>query len=139
MTNSCQGPDPMPTSFSRVPGIGDSRSIIFITQTRANLPIDIYTSGNATKVVCKYGETISYGSSISINMGNTTAYGPSSTSATLTDLSPGTLYHYQVSASNDYGTDTGPDNQRFLKYGNPPIMMERGSYKNGLSVRCLKD
>ncbi len=79
-----------------------------VTDTGATLNATVTPNGAATTVSFEYGATASYGSATaaqSIGTGNS----PLPAVAALTGLTPGTVYHYRVSASNSQGTTVGAD------------------------------
>ncbi len=62
-----------------------------------------------TIISFEYGVTKDYGSSISANQSPVTGSVPVTVSADLTDLEPGTVYHFRVRAENIAGVTYGPD------------------------------
>ena len=77
-----------------------------ITDSTATLEATVTPNGTATTVFFEYGTTTAYGQSTStqsIGSGNS----PFNVTANLTGLTPGTTYHYRVSASNGNGTTLG--------------------------------
>jgi hypothetical protein len=78
-----------------------------IAQSSATLNGNLTSMGFASSVnVCfEYGETTSYGNT-SVTQ-ELTAIGNYSVS--ITDLTPGTIYHFRAKAENSYGTATGDD------------------------------
>lgn len=65
-------------------------------------------NGFATTWVVNYGPTTSYGSAttpVSASSGTTAV----DVSATLSSLTPGTIYHYRIAATNSAGTTNGAD------------------------------
>ncbi len=80
-----------------------------ITDAGATLNATVTPNGAATTVSFEYGTTASYGSATAAQSVGS-GYSPLPASATLTGLTPGTVYHYRVSASNSQGTTLGADN-----------------------------
>ena len=79
-----------------------------ITQSGATVSGTVNPNGQSTTYSFQYGTTTSYGSATSSQVagsGNTAV----NVSATLTGLSPGTTYHYRITATNAAGTAYGSD------------------------------
>jgi len=89
-----------------------------ITNTGATLHGTVNPDGNPTTYHFEYGLTTAYGS-------NTTVTGAGSgldavpVSAAITGLTPGTVYHFRLSATNGNGTVVGAD-ATFTTFGAPP-------------------
>ena len=66
-------------------------------------------NGLATTVSFEYGETISYGKSISATPGTVTGNNQTNVNAAVTGLTPGTTYHFRIKAVNSSGTAYGTD------------------------------
>ena len=79
-----------------------------VTGTSATVSGTINPNGTATTWTVDYGSSSSYGS---MTTAQDAGSGTSSTgvSANLTGLSPGTTYHYRISATNSGGTTNGTD------------------------------
>ena len=85
-----------------------SQSSSVTGDTAATISASVNPNGAATSLYFEYGPTSSYGSATanqSIPSG--TAY--VTRNASLTDLTPGTTYHFRVVATNSAGTTFGPD------------------------------
>ena len=80
-----------------------------ITGTGATLNGSVNPGGLSTTVSFDYGLTNAYGSSIAAVPSPISGSGPTTVSAALTGLAPGTTYHYRVVASNTGGTNSGAD------------------------------
>jgi FlaG/FlaF family flagellin (archaellin) len=77
-----------------------------IQQGQATLNGNVNGNGLNTTYHFQYGETEAYGSSTpSVEVGS----GSSSPSVTVTNLQPGTTYHYRIVATNSSGTTDGSD------------------------------
>ena len=95
-------PTPTPTPIV-VTGVASS-----IGDMTATLNGTVNPSGSATTYQFEYGLTASYGSTTPItSAGSGSAAVP--VNAALTGLSPGTLYHFRVTATNGGGTANGAD------------------------------
>lgn len=66
------------------------------------------TSGQSTTYSFEYGTSTSYGSSTSTTSAGSTI-GEQNVSATLSGLTPNTVYHYRLDSTNGSGTTNGPD------------------------------
>ncbi len=95
------------------PGVGGPTSIsgnyqVSVSNTSAQLQGGVYPNGLASSYYWRYGTTSAYGSqSTAVSVAQGTA--PVSFSSTLTGLTPGTTYHYQLVAKNADGTSYGYD------------------------------
>ena len=78
------------------------------TPTTANLTGAVNPNGADTTYKFEYGKTDAYGSA-SAAQGAGAAYIEGPAAAALTDLSPGTVYHYRLVATNANGTTNGVD------------------------------
>lgn len=80
-----------------------------ITSTTAQVAGSAQAGGQSTTLVFEYSTDLSYASSMSATPGPITGYTATATTANLTGLTPGTLYHYRLRASNAAGTVFGTD------------------------------
>jgi len=79
-----------------------------VTETAATLNGEINPEGLATSVSFQWGLTAAYGNSTpALTLGNGSQ--SSLTSQRLTGLTPGSLYHFRVTAANGAGPATGQD------------------------------
>jgi hypothetical protein len=101
------GPDQSFTTLSSTP-IVSTTAATGVTTSEATLTGTVNPNGSTTTVYFEWGTTTSYGnttSSVNEGSGSSTI----NVNAPLTSLSSGTLYHYQLVASNSGGTSTGGD------------------------------
>jgi hypothetical protein len=89
-----------------------------VSNTGALLHATVNPAGGATTYRFEYGPTIAYGAT------SKTGHAPSATKAVsvkeaLAGLTPGTLYHYRVDATNRLGSALGRD-RTFTTTGHPP-------------------
>lgn len=95
-----------------------------VTDTTAVLNARITPNGSATVYVFSYGPTTAYGA-------DTVAHSAGAgvklvdVARTVTGLTPGTVYHYRITASNGAGTSTGAD-RTFTTTGHPPAAVITG-------------
>ncbi len=80
-----------------------------ITQTSATLNGIVNPNGSSTTVQFDYGTTTSYGTSITATQSPVSGDTNVSVSANITGLTPNTLYHFRVEATNSAGTNYGAD------------------------------
>lgn len=90
-----------------------------ITLTSATLNGTVNPNEVSTTVKFKYGTTTSYGSEIPAMPSSLNGAVAVAVSATLTGLSPNTLYHYHVVATSGAGTKEGAD-QTFMTSNQAP-------------------
>jgi hypothetical protein len=92
--------------------------------TSAVLTGHVTPNGSATGYVFSYGPTPAYGAGTAAH---STGSGTKSVAVTrrITGLTPGTIYHYRITASNRSGTATGAD-RAFTTAGHPPAAVVTG-------------
>ncbi len=91
----------MPTAVTK-PATG-------VSATSATLNASVNANGSSTTVNFQYGTTTSYGTSIAGIPSVATGDTATAIAKTLTGLSPSTLYHYRISATNQSGAAYGAD------------------------------
>jgi hypothetical protein len=95
-----------------------------VTNTTVVLGATVNPNGNTTDYVFNYGITNAYGV-------DTTAHGAGhgtkgvAVTQTVTGLTPGTIYHYQITALNKSGASLGAD-RTFTTTGHPPAAVVTG-------------
>ena len=105
-----------------------------VTDTSAKLAATINPNGADTGYVIQYGLTSSYGlSSTSRSAGSATK--PVSVATTIKGLTPGTVYHYRVSALNKAGAASGAD-RKFKTTGAPPAAVVTGAPSSVLKTQA---
>jgi hypothetical protein len=99
-----------------------------VTNTTAVLNGHVTPNGNATDYVFSYGPTTAYGAT---TPGRSAGSGTRSVAVAqrITGLTPGTVYHYRLTAINRSGTTTGAD-RTFTTAGHPPAAVLTGSPVN---------
>lgn len=105
-----------------------TRGAINVGNTTAKLQATINPNGNQTSYTFQYGVTNAYGQvtkSHSVGKGTKTV----SVSVAVGGLTPGTVYHYRVDASNKSGTAVGSD-RKFTTTGHPPAGVVTGPAVN---------
>ena len=90
-----------------------TNSATSVTSTSAILNGTVNPNGASTTVTFEYGTTTSYGSTITATQSPLTGCTGQSVSIGLTDLTPGTTYHFRVKATNSVGTTYGSDTTFF--------------------------
>ena len=80
-----------------------------LMDTSATLNGSVNANSNSTSVSFEYGLTTSYGATLTATPAAVTGTVATATSAAVNGLSPATLYHYRIIATNPYGTSVGED------------------------------
>ena len=80
-----------------------------ITTTSATLNGIINANNSSTTITFEYGTTTSYGSSVAANPSPVTGNSDTPVTASLTSLTPGTIYHFRVRGLSDGGEVFGAD------------------------------
>lgn len=95
-----------------------------VNATRAVLHGRVNPNGLATQYVFSYGPTVAYGVNTVVHAVGHGAKGVDVARA-VTGLTPGTVYHYRISAVNRAGTGVGAD-RTFTTTGHPPAAVVTG-------------
>jgi len=99
-----------------------------VTQTKAVLHGSVNPNGSSTTYHFEWGLTTGYGAShTSAPAGSGTS--EVSVSQTARGLAPGTIYHYRLVATNQFGTTFGAD-RTFKTAGSPPPGVSTGAATN---------
>jgi photosystem II stability/assembly factor-like uncharacterized protein len=80
----------------------------------------VNANGYATNVVFEYGVSTNYTHSVQASLPVVSGTLTNQVKAVLSSLTPYTLYHYRIKATNAMGTTTGSDSQFFTGYSNIP-------------------
>ena len=80
-----------------------------IDSTTATLNGLVNANFLSTVVTFEYGTTTSYGSTATSSQSPVTGYAPTSVNKDITELTPGSIYHFRVKAVNSLGTSYGND------------------------------
>jgi len=98
------------------------------TQTAATLNGHVNPNGAATDYVFSYGPTPAYGAA---TVAHAAGAGTKSVAVArrIAGLTPGTVYHYRITATNRFGTATGAD-RTFTTTGHPPAAVVTGPAAN---------
>ena len=91
-----------------------------VLRTSVTLNGTVDPAGKPTLYRFQYGTTTAYGSSIAGDAGD--GIGPVAVSASLTDLTPGTIYHFRLVAQNPDGTAVTGDGQFTTAAVGPPVV-----------------
>ena len=92
------------------PPVVDGQSVSKVGYTTAILAASIDPGGEETTYRFEYGITVAYGSRVPLTDSDVGAGSVDvSVSQTVSDLQPGTAYHYRVVATSAAGTTDGPD------------------------------
>ncbi len=95
-----------------------------VTATHAVLHGRVNPNGTATQYVFSYGPTAAYGANTVVHAAGRGAKGVDVARA-VTGLTPGTVYHYRISAVSGAGTGVGAD-RTFTTSGHPPAAVITG-------------
>ena len=80
-----------------------------VTSNSASLNGTVNPNGGSTTVIFEYGFTTGYGSEVTADQSPLSGTTDQPVSANLTDLVPGTTYHFRVKATNSAGDSYGDD------------------------------
>jgi hypothetical protein len=86
-----------------------------VTSTSATIT---WTTNGAASSQVQYGTSTAYGSSTTLDSSLLTSH-----SQTITGLTPGTLYHYQVQSKDAYGNTAGTTDQTFTTAAAAPTVL----------------
>jgi hypothetical protein len=105
------------------PVLIDSESVSGVTATSATLAGEINPLGRDTTYRLEYGPSTAYGSSVPVPDGDAGS-GASDVplSALVENLSPATVYHFRVVASNSLGTVDGADRAFTTQSAQAPVL-----------------
>jgi hypothetical protein len=100
-----------------------------ISSTSSTLNGTVNPNGLSSTVKFDYGTTTSYGSTVPVS--SVTGSTATSVSANISNLTPYTLYHYRVEASNSGGTSVGADMKFTTNFSYPSSFSLSQSYTFG--------
>ena len=80
-----------------------------VTESSAVLEGTVTPEGAEAECKFEFGTTVSYGTTVPCSQAPGSGTDPVAVSASLSSLSPNTVYHYRVVATNELGTTVGPD------------------------------
>ena len=92
-----------------------------INQTTTTLNGIVNPNGLSTTVQFDYGTTTNYGNTVAADQSPLSGNSNTSASANINGLTPNTVYHYRVEATNSAGTSYGADST-FITLSNMPIV-----------------
>lgn len=99
-----------------------------VTTSTAILTGRVTPNGRATDYAFSYGPTAAYGAATPARSAGA-GLKPLVVTGKVTGLTPGTVYHYRISAANRSGTATGAD-RTFTTKGHPPAAVVTGPAAN---------
>lgn len=97
-----------------------------ITTVGATLNGTVNPNGAVTTAQFEYGQTISYGAVASVTLSPNDGSSAQAVSAPITGLTPGTLYHFRLTATNAGGASATSDGT-FTTTGIPEITLHNGA------------
>ena len=109
------------TTLGKVPTVS-AQTAISIQINSAQLRGLVCANYLSTSVTFEYGTTINYGGTITASPNLVTGELNTLVTASLSNLTPGTTYHYRVKAVNSLGTSYG-DDLTFTTLGQPPSVV----------------
>lgn len=80
-----------------------------ITTTSATVTANVNANNDNTTAIIEYGLTATYGSTVAMTPALITGNTATPCTGNISGLTPGTLYHYRVKATNTKGITTSPD------------------------------
>lgn len=80
-----------------------------ITTTGATVTANVNANNDNTTAIIEYGLTATYGSSVAMSPALITGNTATPCTGNISGLTPGTLYHYRVKATNTKGITSSPD------------------------------
>ncbi|MBL9113650.1 MAG: cadherin-like beta sandwich domain-containing protein [Verrucomicrobiaceae bacterium] len=107
--------------IDRVPAVVTT-GVTALGGTSVTLNGSVNPNGNATTAEFHYGLTTSYGSTVSAPIPQPSGTLPQNVSAQLTNLTPGTTYHYRLTASNVFD-DVAGDDMTFTTLNDDAVLM----------------
>ncbi|MBI3604739.1 MAG: hypothetical protein HY202_01780 [Nitrospirae bacterium] len=105
-----------------------------LSQTGATLNGTVNPNGYTTSVWFEYGLSTTYGSSTSTQYFSGTLVG--AVSAVISGLSPNTIYHFRIDATNSAGTNRGLD-FTFTTLASPPVVTTAAASGIALTTATL--
>lgn len=105
-----------------------------VGSSTATLNGTVNANNNSTAVTFEYGETASYGITVSATPSPVTGTTDTAVSAALTGLSANTLYHFRVVGANSSGTSTGADQTLTTGISPPTVTTDAASAVTGTTV-----
>ena len=98
-----------------------------VTQTAATLNATVNPNGGeVSKCEFEYGTTTAYGKTASCSSLPGSGSSPVAVSASVSGLTPGTTYHFRISATNAGGTGKGAD-QELKTVPNAPTVVKKAA------------
>lgn len=107
-----------------------------VTGNSATLNGTVNANGNSTTVTFEYGLTTAYGTTLPGVPATVTGTSATPVSLGITGLTPNTLYHFRVNASNTQGNSNGAD-MTFTTGAAPPTVVTTAATGVGLNTATL--
>jgi Secretion system C-terminal sorting domain len=117
-----------PIAASLPPTVGNTASSN-VTATSASITGIVNANGVNSPVTVSYGLTTSYGTTLATVPAIATGSSNTNVQANLTSLLPGTLYHYQLTASSGAGSSNSGDLTFTTLTGSSVSSLEEGGFK----------
>jgi phosphodiesterase/alkaline phosphatase D-like protein len=118
---TAEGSDMTFTTSGQVP-VAITQAATNINTTQATLNGIVNANYSSTSVTFEYGISMNYGMTFSASPGTVTGNTNTNVSAVISNLNPGTTYHFRVRATNSLGTTFG-DDFTFTTLGQRPTVI----------------
>jgi hypothetical protein len=134
-TGTTYGVDETLLTSAVQPVVEQFGSTVAVTRGSALLAITANSEHSPTEYLVEYGTGIAYGSRSA--PANRSASGAETIDIALEDLTPATLYHYRLVASNPAGTVVGPDETFTTAAATPPLAATGGTSGAGQNTATI--
>lgn len=124
------------TTLGQVPAI-TNQSFSDVTVNSSTLTGSVNPNYLSTTVSIDWGTSLSYGNTVSYAQNPLNGSTPINITSALTGLTPGTTYHFRISATNALGTSKGND-LTFLTLGGVPLAQPKAAANLQYATATIK-